>query len=74
MISPFARWIVSIDNNNTQFVRYLRAESEDQKTDLFRATAGSEKSDGTKIEAEEAEQFNKSLPDFFSEAEENKNH
>ena len=58
----------SIDNENTRFVRYLYHRSEVEKVNAFHIKAGQVKSDGeTNVTADEAEQFNASVPDFFSE-------
>ena len=71
--SLFSRWTISIDNENTQFVRYLSAKSKQENKNLFRVLPGSTKSDGSRIEVQEAEKFNAALPDFFSERYERKN-
>ena len=63
----------SIENENTQFVRYLHLKGIDEKRNLYLTTSGSELSDGKKLDADEAKKFNENLPDFFSEEYDAKN-
>ena len=62
----YKRFTNSIDNNNTQFVRYLHQMGKVQERNLFRVEPGKKKGDDTDITVEEAKKFNDSLPDFFS--------
>ena len=59
--------LTSIENQNTQFVRYLHLKGKDEKRNAYLATSGSKLSDGNKLDADEAMKFNENLPDFFSE-------
>ena len=59
--------LTSIENENTQFVRYLHIKGIDEKRNAYQVTSGAELSDGKRLDADEAKKFNENLPNFFSE-------
>ena len=63
----YEKYTLSIDNSNTQFVRYLHMQSKLQDRNLFRIEAGKKKGDDSKISEAEAANFNESLPNFFGD-------
>ena len=62
----YKQYTNSIDNSNTQFVRYLHQRGQETDQNLFCIEAGEKKENDIEITVEEAKKFNEGLPDFFS--------
>ena len=58
---------LSIDNNMTQFLRYIRATNPDTEKNPYLVKPGDLKGDGNPITVEEAKKHNDDIPDLFSE-------
>ena len=56
-----------IDNNNTQFLRYLAERSDKERKNLFKVQPTTLKQDGSEVTQLEADHLNTTIPsDYFS--------
>ena len=59
--------VTSIDNENTQFLRYLKHEGASRKRNFFEVRPGGTKADGSEVTQAEADHANEVVPkDIFT--------